>query len=126
LGAFVFSREEDTPSSRLPGQVPRSVARRRYDELLEVQRPISLARRQRLVGRRLPALVEGVCAETEHLLEGRHQGMAPEIDGRLLINDGHALPPAAAEVEVTEAYADDLVGRIVGPVGRPGVEPAAA
>ena len=41
-----------------------------------------------LVGRRLEVLVEGVCDESEHLLQGRHHGMAPEIDGRLLINDG--------------------------------------
>ena len=51
--------------------------------------------------------------------------MAPEIDGRLLINDGFALPGTFADVEITEAHADDLVGRIVGPVGAQGIEPAA-
>lgn len=126
LGGFVYSPEPGTPGAELGGRVPHPVARRRYERLLEVQRPISLERRQRLVGRRLPALVEGACSETEHLLEGRHPGMAPEIDGRLLINDGTAEAPALVEVEITEAYADDLVGRIVGPRGVAGVEPAAA
>ena len=60
----------------------------------------------------------------DHLLEGRHHGMAPEIDGRLLINDGVAPAGSLAEVEVTEAFADDLVARIVGPSGAPGVVPA--
>ena len=106
--------------------MPASVARRRHERLLEAQRPIALERRQRLVGRRLAVLVEGPCSETEHLLEGRHAGMAPEIDGRLLINDGRVEPPSLVEVEITEAYADDLVGRIVGPRGVVGVEPAAA
>ena len=124
LGGFVYSPEEDTPSSRLPRRVPRSTARRRYEKLLELQRPIAEARRQALVGRRLQVLVEGVCEETEHLLQGRHHGMAPEIDGRLLINDGFAPAGTLAEVEVTAAYADDLVGRIVGPEGAPGVRPA--
>ena len=73
--------------------------------------------RRRLVGRRLPVLVEGACEETEHLLQGRHHGMAPEIDGRLLINDGSAPAGTLVEVEITEAYADDLVGHIVGPAG---------
>jgi hypothetical protein len=41
--------------------------------------------------------------------------MAPEIDGRVLINDGTAPAGTLAEVEVTEAYANDLVGHIVGP-----------
>jgi ribosomal protein S12 methylthiotransferase len=126
LGAFAYSPEEGTPSAELPGRVPKHVARRRLRQLLEAQKPIALAQRQRLVGRRLTVLVEGACAETEHLLEGRHHGMAPEIDGRVLINDGRAPAGSFAEVEITEAYADDLVGHIVGPVGTPGVEVALA
>jgi ribosomal protein S12 methylthiotransferase len=127
LGAFAYSPEPGTPAAGLGARVPRQVARRRLRQLLEAQRPIALARRQRLLGRRLEVLVEGVCAETELLLEGRHQGMAPEIDGRLLINDGEAAPGTLAEVEIEEAYADDLVGRLVG--SRPpaaAAEPAAA
>ncbi|HEX4954094.1 MAG TPA: 30S ribosomal protein S12 methylthiotransferase RimO [Thermoanaerobaculia bacterium] len=124
LGAFAYSPEEDTPSAGLPGRVPRSTARRRYERLLEAQRPISLESRRNLVGRRLTVLVEGACEETEHLLEGRHHGMAPGIDGRLLINDGSAPAGTFAEVEITDAFPDDLVGKIVGPLGAPGVVPA--
>ncbi len=122
LGAFTYSPEPGTPSAELPGAVAPGVARRRHRKLLATQAPIALARRRALVGRRLQVLVEGVCAETEHLLEGRHAGMAPEIDGRLLINDGSAPAGTLAEVEITDAFATDLVGRIVGPVGSPGVE----
>ena len=122
LGAFAYSPEEGTPSAELPGRVPKHVARRRLRQLLEAQKPIALAQRQRLVGERLTVLVEGACAETEHLLEGRHHGMAPEIDGRVLINDGRAPAGTFAEIEITEAYAGDVVGHIVGPVGAPGVE----
>jgi ribosomal protein S12 methylthiotransferase len=113
LGAFVYSPEEGTPGAALPGRVPRHVARRRHRQLLEAQRPIALASRRRLVGRRLEVLVEGVCEESEHLLQGRHAGQAPEIDGRVLIVDGTAPAGSLAEVEITEAHADDLVGRIV-------------
>jgi ribosomal protein S12 methylthiotransferase len=94
--------------------------------LLEAQRPIALASRQRLVGRRLEVLVEGVCGESEHLLEGRHRGQAPEIDGRVLINDGTAPAGTIVEVEITDAWPDDVVGRVVGPCGVPGIEVAAA
>ena len=129
LGAFVYSRESDTPSAALPDQVPRRVAEERKERLLELQREIALERRQRFVGRTLPMLIEGSCEETEHLLCARHQGMAPDVDGRVLINDivaGEAgsgtvdlsLADVAAgriaQVEVTDAFADDLVGRIVG------------
>jgi ribosomal protein S12 methylthiotransferase len=114
LGAFAYSPENDTPGASLPNRVPRHVARRRLRQLLEAQRPIALEQRRRLLGKRLEVIVEGPCEETEHLLQGRHYGMAPEIDGRLLINDGSAPAGALVEVEITEAYADDLVGHIVG------------
>lgn len=70
-------------------------------------------------------LIEGPCEETEHLLQARHQGLAPEVDGRVLINDaagdGPGIPELAGftagrivDVEITDAFADDSVGRIVG------------
>ncbi|HEX2254881.1 MAG TPA: 30S ribosomal protein S12 methylthiotransferase RimO, partial [Thermoanaerobaculia bacterium] len=109
LGAFAYSPEPGTPSAELGGRVPKNVARRRYEALLAVQEPIARASRQRLVGRRLRVLVEGTHPETEHLLTGRHHGMAPDIDGRVLINDGLAPAGTFAEVEITAAYADDVV-----------------
>jgi len=114
LGAFAYSPEDGTPGADLKNRVPKSTQRRRLRQILEAQKPIALAQRQRLVGRRLAVLVEGACEESEHLLQGRHHGMAPQIDGRVLINDGSAPVGTLAEVEITEAYADDIVGHIVG------------
>ncbi|HEX2223451.1 MAG TPA: 30S ribosomal protein S12 methylthiotransferase RimO [Thermoanaerobaculia bacterium] len=115
LGGFAYSPEPGTPGAELKGRVPRNTARRRLRQLLETQQPIALERRHRLIGKRLDVLVEGPCEETEHLLQGRHHGMAPEIDGRLLINDGTAPAGSLVEVEITEAIAGDLIGYIVGP-----------
>ncbi|HLF55828.1 MAG TPA: TRAM domain-containing protein, partial [Thermoanaerobaculia bacterium] len=113
-------------AAALADRVPKAIARRRWRKLLALQKPISHRRRRALVGRRLEVLVEGACDESEHLLQGRHHGMAPEIDGRLLINDGFAPAGSFVEVEITDAYPSDLVGRIVGPAGVAGVVPAAA
>ena len=124
VGAFVHSPEPGTPSKDLNPKVPENTARRRHEELLAHQRPIALAAREALVGQRHQVLVEGACEETEHLLQGRYRGMAPDVDGRVLINDGLAPAGSLAEVEITEAFADDVVGRIVGPSGVPGVVPA--
>jgi ribosomal protein S12 methylthiotransferase len=121
LGGFAYSPEPGTPSAEMSGRVPQGKTRRRLERLLEVQEPISLERRRRLEGQVLQVLVEGVHEETDHLLVGRHHGQAPDIDGRVLINDGLAPAGTFAQVEITRGYADDLVGRIVGPVGAPGV-----
>ena len=124
LGAFLFSVEEDTPSATLPERPERRVAKERRRRLMEVQSEIGLERRQRLVGRTMRMLLQGVCEETEHLLEARHHGMAPEIDGRVLINDGSAPPATMVDVEITEAFPEDVVGRIVGPTADSRIRPA--
>lgn len=114
LGAFAYSPEQDTPGATLGGRVPKNTQRRRLRQLLEAQKPIALERRRRLVGREMTVLVEGLSEESDLLLQGRHHGMAPDIDGHVLINDGTAPAGALVRVEITEAYANDLVGRIVG------------
>jgi hypothetical protein len=52
--------------------------------------------------------------------------MGPDSDGRLLLNDGFAPAGSLVEVEITDAFPSDLVGRIVGPADAPGVVPAPA
>jgi ribosomal protein S12 methylthiotransferase len=117
MGAFVYSAEEFTPASKMADAPTRKAAERRRAKLMALQQQISLARNEAKVGRTYDAIVTGVCEETEHLLEGRIVGQAPEIDGRLLINDGiDQLPkelPAFARVEITDAHPYDLVGGVV-------------
>jgi ribosomal protein S12 methylthiotransferase len=113
LGAFAYSPEEGTPAAEETASPSHRVALERRSRLLEVQRPIALASRKALVGRDLEVLVEGVCDETEHLLQGRHEGMAPGVDGRLLLADGVAAPGELVHARVVEAYADDLIAHIV-------------
>ena len=117
MGAFVYSAEDSTIAARMPDTPTRKTAERRRAKLMELQQKIALSRNEQRVGRTFDAIITGVCEETEHLLEGRLFGQAPEIDGRLLINDGiELLPkalPAYARVEVTDAHPYDLVGRVV-------------
>ncbi|HEX9160165.1 MAG TPA: 30S ribosomal protein S12 methylthiotransferase RimO, partial [Thermoanaerobaculia bacterium] len=117
MGAFVYSPEEFTPASKMAEVPTQKTAERRRAKLMELQQKISLARNEAKVGQTFDAIVTGVCDETEHLLEGRLIGQAPEIDGRLLINDGiDLLPkelPAFARVEVTDAHPYDVVASVV-------------
>ena len=117
MGAFVYSPEEFTPASKMEDTPTRKTAERRRAKLMELQQQIALSRNEAKIGRTFDAIVTGVCEETEHLLEGRLIGQAPEIDGRLLINDGvDLLPrdlPAFARVEITDAHPYDVVGGVV-------------
>lgn len=117
MGVFVYSPEEFTPASKMGDLPTRRTAERRRAKLMELQQTIALARNLEKIGRTFDAIITGPCEETEHLLEGRLAGQAPEIDGRLLINDGiDRLPkelPAFARVEITDAHPYDLVGGVV-------------
>jgi len=117
MGAFVYSPEEFTPASKMKDTPTRKTAERRRAKLMELQQQISRARNETKLGQTFDAIITGACEETEHLLEGRLVGQAPEIDGRLLINDGiDLLPsqlPAFARVEISDAHPYDVVGSVV-------------
>jgi len=121
LGVFTYSWQEENPGSDLGDPVSDEVKISRRDAILEVQQEISMEHNRRFVGRILPALVTGRLEEMELLLDARLARQAPEIDGRLLINDGIAPAGSLVDVEVTEAHPYDLVGKIVSVV-RPGPE----
>lgn len=113
LGVFSYSWQEENPGSELGDPVPEETKVERRARVLEAQQSVSLKKNQELIGRVLPAMVVGPLAEMELLTEGRLQRQAPEIDGRLLINDGTAAPGSLIEAEITEAHPYDVVGRLV-------------
>jgi ribosomal protein S12 methylthiotransferase len=112
LGVFTYSWQEENPGAELGDPVPKEVKAARLARLMERQQSISAERNAALVGRTLPALVTGPLAEMEILTEARLQRQAPEIDGRLLINDGSAPPGSLVTVEITESHPYDVVGRL--------------
>ncbi len=121
VGVFQFSREEGTASFDLPGQLPQRTKAARQKKLLGIQRKISRAHQQSLVGRKLDVLIEGVSDETDLLLEGRWMGQAPEIDGKVYVNRGEAQPGRIVPVRIEQAGDYDLVGGIEGAGGRAAV-----
>jgi len=113
MGCFQYSDEEGTAAYDFPDKVPQKVIERRWREVMAVQKRINREQNRALVGKRLEVLVEGSSPESEHLLVGRHEGQAPDIDGVVYINDGFGYPGEFVTVEVTEAHDYDLVGRVV-------------
>jgi ribosomal protein S12 methylthiotransferase len=116
VGAFTYSPEPGSKSEPLGDPVPAEEKARRRDFLLSLQRPIARKKARALRGREVEAIVEGPCEETEHLLEGRLRSQAPEIDGRLLINDtaGRELAPGdIVRVRISETHDYDVVGAVV-------------
>jgi ribosomal protein S12 methylthiotransferase len=112
VAAFRYSDEDGVRSQTMDGKVPAKVAAARFRKLMAVQRPISRAKNQKLVGTKVDVLVEGTSDEHEFVLMGRHAGQAPEIDGQVYLSGGEATPGTLRQVEITQASDYDLVGEL--------------
>ncbi|MCI0356260.1 MAG: 30S ribosomal protein S12 methylthiotransferase RimO [Acidobacteria bacterium] len=117
MGVFAYSDEEGSRAHGLEDKVaPREVERRRR-KLMEMQRKISRRKRKALVGREFDLLLEGESEESDLLWEGRTEMHAPEIDGKVFVNDfgphDSAAPGRFYRCEITEAHDYDLVARLV-------------
>jgi ribosomal protein S12 methylthiotransferase len=112
LGVFTFSLEKGTAAARFEQTVTPEEAKRRLDTIMGIQADISKKLNQRIVGNKVPVLVEGPSPETDLLLQGRTATMAPDVDSRVLINKGEGLAGEIMPVLIREAYAYELVGEI--------------
>jgi ribosomal protein S12 methylthiotransferase len=117
LGVFSYSDEDGAKALDLDGKVPTREIERRRKKLMSVQKQISKKNKAALIGREFDLLVEGPSEETDLLWEGRTPMHAPEIDGKVFINDfgdHESLKPGEFyRCEITESHEYDLVARIL-------------
>jgi ribosomal protein S12 methylthiotransferase len=117
LGVFTYSDEEGSSAFSLDAKIPRRTIESRKRRLMKLQQSISKRAKQQWVGRELVLLAEGESEETPLLWEARTQFHAPEIDGKVYINDFGALealkPGRFYKAEITEAHEYDVVARIL-------------
>jgi len=126
LGVFNYSDEEGSKAFGLDAKVPKRTIEARKRRLMKLQQSISKRGKQAWVGREVTLLAEGESTETELLWEGRTQFHAPEIDGKVYINDfgtgdfgtgdfGDRERLEAGRfyrAEITEAHEYDVVARV--------------
>jgi ribosomal protein S12 methylthiotransferase len=117
MGAFAYSDEEGAAAHRLEGKIPAKEIERRRKHLMQIQKQISRKRKHALVGKQFDLLLEGPSEESDLLLEGRTEMHAPEIDGKVFVNDVpeglEVRPGEFYRCEITESHDYDLVARIV-------------
>ncbi|HEY0161929.1 MAG TPA: 30S ribosomal protein S12 methylthiotransferase RimO [Edaphobacter sp.] len=119
LGVFTYSDEEGAKAFNLPAEtkVPERTIQSRRRKLMKLQQKISAKAKAEWVGREVDLLVEGESEETELLWEGRTIQHAPEIDGKVFINDfgpyEELVPGTFYRAEITESHDYDVVARII-------------
>jgi ribosomal protein S12 methylthiotransferase len=117
MGTFSYSDQDGADAYSLDNKLSPSEIERRRKHLMGIQRQISKKKKKALVGQSFDLLLEGTSDETDLLMEGRTVMHAPEIDGKVFVNDypeDEELEPGEFYLcQITEAHDYDLVARIL-------------
>ena len=117
MGAFGYSDQDGAGAYALEKKLSPKEIERRRKRLMQIQRQISKKRKKALVGKEFDLVLEGTSEETDLLLEGRTAMHAPEIDGKVFVNEfPEGVEPEFGKFyrcEITEAHDYDLVARIL-------------
>lgn len=112
LGAFAYSREEDTPADKLPNHLEEDVKIRRRDELMLVQQEISKDLNAQKVDNEYEVLIEEQIEDKVYI--GRTQGDAEEIDSIVYVKSDNKLNLGDfVKVKINNALEYDLMGDVV-------------
>jgi ribosomal protein S12 methylthiotransferase len=117
MGTFSYSDQEGADAYGLDKKLSIREIERRRKHLMGIQRQISKKKKKSLVGQEFDLLLEGTSEETDLLMEGRTSMHAPEIDGKVFINDvpeeTEPQPGEFYRCQITEAHDYDLVAKIL-------------
>lgn len=108
MGAFTYSVEEGTHAAAMGDSVPDDVKRERLEQLLDVQRTITLDKNEARIG-----TVQTVIMDKPGV--GRTKGQALEVDGVVSVRGGQARRAGEfVKVRITDAMEHDLAGQLMG------------
>ena len=116
LGAFTYSREEDTPAYNLPEQVDEQIKQERYDIIMREQLHITEKKNEKLVGKTIKVLCEAFDPAAE-IYFGRSAAEAPDIDAKIYfrpeIGKRRINPGEFVNIKIDDVIDYDLIGDIV-------------
>lgn len=84
LGAFSYSKEENTPAEKLPNQIHPMTKKSRYNKIMSLQQEIVEEKQKELIGKELEVLIETKTFDNRYYV-GRSRREVPDIDGLIYI-----------------------------------------
>ena len=114
VGAFPYSVEAGTRAADLPDRVPDDIIEERLEEVLEVQRGVSLERNLELVGIVMTVLVdERIEDDPDFTASGRTVGQAIDVDGITHLRAPENIHPGDfVAATIVEALDYDLIAEV--------------
>lgn len=113
LGAFTYSKEEDTTSYNMSCQVSKKVKEERFNQLMEVQKYISLKQNEKYLNKTYKCVIESYDSETNQYI-GRTYAYAPDdIDGAVIVYSSKELEISKTyDVTIVDVDFYDIIGKV--------------
>lgn len=107
LGAFTYSREENTPAFKLEPQVHNKIKLSRFKEIMSLQQAISCDINKRFIDKEIDVLIE---EKDNEVFIGRTQFDAYEVDGVVFLKKKGLKIGDFYKAKIVDNYDYDLVG----------------
>ncbi|MFC1703700.1 30S ribosomal protein S12 methylthiotransferase RimO [Candidatus Omnitrophota bacterium] len=111
LGAFMYSREEDTPAYSFKNQIPEKIKKQRYEALMLCQQEIATEINRQFLKKELEILIDEK-GQGGGVYLGRTQCDAPEVDGIVYVRSKKRLKPGDfVRGKIVDTHEYDLVAQ---------------
>ena len=112
LGAFSYSKEEDTPAEKLSNQIHANTKKSRYNKIMSLQQKIANEIQKDMMGKELEVLIETKTFDNKYYV-GRSKREVPDIDPLIYIaNEKENLEGKFIECTITDVQGYDLMAKI--------------
>ena len=117
LGAFAYSKEEDTKAYEMKSQVSEKIKHERLKDIFDIQKSISYELNLSKISSTYEVLVEGI-TDDEQYFSCRSYMEAPDVDGRIYIkidkeSSSKLIIGEFAKVEIIGADDYDLYAKVI-------------
>ena len=112
MGAFIYSKEDGTPASKLKNQIHHNTKKSRYNKIMKIQQEISNEIQKSYIGKKFEVVIDSITFDNKYYI-GRTYMDVPEIDGVVYIkNNKRCEIGEFVTVEIIDTSEYDLISEI--------------
>ncbi len=109
VGVFAYSREKGTYAYDLKPQIRKNIKTKRKNQLMKLQKGISLEINKSFIGKSIPCIIEQI--QSDGTVIARSYRDAPEVDGLVYIKTQEFLTPGdIVDVKINKVTSYDMFG----------------
>lgn len=111
LGVFKYSKEDGTPAVKLRPHLDAKIKEKRYKEIMKVQQKVSKENNNKLIGKELECMIEGITEDEEYYISRTYMDV-PNEDGIVFIEKSKLYQSGDfTKVDIVEALDYDLIAK---------------